>query len=89
VATNSLPVPGSNATVQGAVTVGIAFNGSANGEGPISASLTQDVVGVYLVAFKVPSGLPSGTTSLGFDISVLPQGSSTVYYSTLGTFPVQ
>jgi uncharacterized protein (TIGR03437 family) len=89
VATNSLPVPGSNATVQGTVTVGIAFNGSASGEGPISASLTQDVVGVYLVAFQVPSGLPSGTTSVGFSVSVLPQGSSTVYYSTLGTFPVQ
>jgi len=88
VATNSLPVPGSNATVQGTVTVGIAFNGSASGESPISASLTQDIVGVYLVAFQVPSGVPSGT-NVGFDISVLPQGSSTVYYSTLGTFPVQ
>ena len=88
VATNSLPVPGSNATVQGTVTVGIAFNGSASGESPISASLTQDIVGVYLVAFQVPSSVPSGT-NVGFDISVLPQGSSTVYYSTLGTFPVQ
>jgi uncharacterized protein (TIGR03437 family) len=89
VATNSLPVPGSNATVQGTVTVGIAFNGSASGESPISASLAQDTVGVYLVAFQVPSGLPSGTTNVGFSVSVLPQGSSTVYYSTLGTFPVQ
>jgi uncharacterized protein (TIGR03437 family) len=88
VATNSLPVPGSTAAVQGSVIVGIAFNGSASGESPISASLTQDLVGVYLVAFQVPSGVPSGS-NVGFSISVVPQGSSTVYNSTLGSFPVQ
>ena len=88
VATNSLPIPGSTANVQGTVTVGIAFNGSASGESPISASLTQDIVGVYLVAFQVPSSIPSGS-NVGFSVSVLPQGSGTVYYSTLGTFPVQ
>jgi uncharacterized protein (TIGR03437 family) len=88
VATNSLPVPGSNVTVQGTVTVGIAFNGSASGESPISASLTQDIVGVYLVAFQVPSSVPSGS-NVGFSISVVPQGSSTPYYSMLGSFPVQ
>lgn len=88
VATNSLPVPGSTASVEGSVIVGIAFNGSASGESPISASLTQDLVGVYLVAFQVPSGVPSGS-NVGFSISVVPQGSSTVYNSTLGSFPVQ
>jgi uncharacterized protein (TIGR03437 family) len=88
VATNSLPIPGSTASVQGTVTVGIAFNGSASGESAISASLTQDIVGVYLVAFQVPSSVPSGT-NVGFDISVVPQGSSTPYYSMLGSFPVQ
>jgi uncharacterized protein (TIGR03437 family) len=88
VATNSLPVPGANDTVQGTVIVGIAANGSASGESPISASLTQDIVGVYLVAFQVPSSVPSGT-NVGFSISVLPQGGSTIYNSTLGAFPVQ
>jgi uncharacterized protein (TIGR03437 family) len=88
VATNSLPVPGSNATVQGNVIVGIAVNGSASGESPISASLTQDIVGVYLVAFQVPSSIPSGS-SVGFSVGVVPQGSSSVYNSILGTFPVQ
>jgi uncharacterized protein (TIGR03437 family) len=83
VATNSVPVPGSNPTVQGTVIVGI----SANGVGLISATLSQDIVGVYLVAFQVPSSVPSG--NVGFSIGLLPQGSSTVYYSTLGTFPVQ
>jgi uncharacterized protein (TIGR03437 family) len=88
VATNSLPVPGSNATVLGTVIVGLNVNGSASGESPISASLTQDIVGVYLVSFQVPSSVPSGS-NVGFDIGVLPQGSGTVYYSTLGSFPVQ
>jgi uncharacterized protein (TIGR03437 family) len=88
VATNSLPVPGSNDTVQGTVIVGIAVNGSASGVNTISASLTQDIVGVYLVAFQVPSSVPSGS-SVGFSVGVLPQGGSTIYNSTLGTFPVQ
>jgi uncharacterized protein (TIGR03437 family) len=88
VATNSLPVPGSNATVQGTVIVGIAVNGSGSGVNVISASLTQDIVGVYLVEFQVPSSVPSGT-NIGFSVGVLPQASSTIYNSTLGTFPVQ
>ncbi len=51
VATNSLPVPGSNATVQGTVIVGRQRQRRAN---LISASLTPDIVGVYEVAFQVP-----------------------------------
>lgn len=88
VATNSLPVPGSSANVQGIVIVGISSNGSASGETPSSAALTQDIVGVYLVAFQVPSSVPSGST-VGFSVGVLPQGGNTVYYSVLGSFPVQ
>jgi uncharacterized protein (TIGR03437 family) len=85
VATNSLPVPNSTAKVQGTVIVGI------NGQGVnyISATLTPDLVGVYEVAFQVPSSVPSGSTA-GFSIGILPQGSTgPVYYSTLGMFPVQ
>jgi uncharacterized protein (TIGR03437 family) len=88
IATNSLPVPGSNDTVQGTVIVGLNVGGSVSGESPISASLTQDIVGVYLVAFQVPSSAAS-PSNVGFSIGLLPQGSSTVYYSTLGAFPVQ
>lgn len=84
VATNSLPVPGSTATVQGTVIVGVNGGGATL----ISASLTPDIVGVYEVAFIVPSTVSSGTNT-DFSIGVLPQGTSKVYYSTLGYFPVQ
>ena len=66
--------------------MGIAVNGSASGESPISASLTQDIVGVYLVAFQVPSSIPSGS-NVGFSVSVLPQGSGTVYLQHAGYIP--
>jgi uncharacterized protein (TIGR03437 family) len=84
VATNSLPVPGSTAAVQGTVIVGV----NGNGASLISATLTPDIVGVYEVAFVVPSSVASGTNT-DFSIGVLPQGTSKVYYSTLGYFPVQ
>jgi uncharacterized protein (TIGR03437 family) len=84
VATNSLPVPGSTATVQGTVIVGV----NGNGANLISAHLSPDIVGAYEVAFQVPSSVPSGTNT-DFSIGLLPQGSSQVYYSTLGFFPVQ
>jgi uncharacterized protein (TIGR03437 family) len=84
VATNSLPVPGSKVTPQGTVIVGI----NGNGANLISATLSPDIVGVYQVTFQVPSTVTSGTNA-SFSIGLLPMGSGTVYYSTLGTFPVQ
>lgn len=84
VATNSLPVPGSSAKVLGTVIVGV----NGGGVPLISANLTQDIVGVYVVAFQVPSSVPSGTNA-GFSIGIEPQGTTNVYYSSLGTFPVQ
>jgi uncharacterized protein (TIGR03437 family) len=84
VATNALPVPGSTATVQGTVIAGV----NGGGASLISAILSPDIVGVYEVAFVVPSSVPSGINT-DFSIGVLPQGTSKVYYSTLGYFPVQ
>jgi hypothetical protein len=84
VATNALPVPGSTDTVQGTVIVGV--NGA--GANLISANLSPDIIGAYEVAFQVPSSVASGTNA-GFSIGVLPQGSSSVNYSSLGFFPVQ
>ena len=84
VATNALPVPGSTATVQGTVIAGVNGGGAT----VISAALSPDIVGVYLVTFVVPSSVPSGTNT-DFSIGLLPQGTSKVYYSTLGYFPVQ
>jgi uncharacterized protein (TIGR03437 family) len=84
VATNSLPVPGSTAKVQGTPIVGV--NGA--GANVISASLSPDLVGVYEVTFQVPMSVPSGTNA-SFSIGLLPQGSGAVNYSSLGYFPVQ
>jgi uncharacterized protein (TIGR03437 family) len=84
VATNALPVPGSMDTVQGTVIVGI--NGA--GANLISASLSPDIIGAFEVAFQVPSSVASGTNA-SFSIGVLPPGSSSVNYSSLGFFPVQ
>lgn len=84
VATNALPAPGSKATLQGTVIVGL------NGQGIPSAgtALSSDLVGVQTVSFTLPSSTPSGTS--GFSIGVLyPTGGSTIYYSYLGKFPVQ
>ena len=83
VATNSLPIPGSAATVQGTVIVGFAGGGIPF----TSAQASPDLIGVYEVSFQVPSTGPTGNQS--FSIGLLPAGSSTVYYSALGTFPVQ
>jgi uncharacterized protein (TIGR03437 family) len=84
IATNALPVPGSAATVQGTVIVGVNGGGATL----ISATLSPDIVGVYEVAFVVPSSVASGTNT-DFSMGLLPQGTSKVYYSTLGYFPVQ
>jgi hypothetical protein len=64
----------------------VGING--NGATLVSASLSQSIVGVGTVAFQVPSSVPSNTTA-SFSIAVLPQGTSTIYYSSLGFFPVQ
>jgi len=84
VATNSLPVPGGTAAVLGTVIAGVNGGGAT----VISAALSPDIVGVYQVAFVVPSSVPSGTNT-DFSMGLLPQGTSKVYYSSLGYFPVQ
>ena len=84
VATNAVPAPGSNPTIQGTVIVGIDGNGA-----PFTgAAVSPDIVGVEMVTFVVPSSIPTGTAT--FSIGVLyPSSGSTVYYSGLGMFPVQ
>ncbi len=83
VTTNALPAPGSSPSVLGTIIVGM------NGQGvPLnSASVSTDLVGVETVSFVVPSSTSSGNST--FSIGVLPQGSSTVYYSQVGVFPIQ
>ena len=84
VATNDLPAPGSNPTIQGTIIVGIDGNGAPL----MSSAISTDLVGVETVTFVVPTTIAAGTAT--FSIGVLyPSSGSTVYYSGLGMFPVQ
>ena len=84
VATNTLPVPGSNANVQGQVIVGVN-----NGGVPLTyARLSPDLPGVYLVAFMVPTDAAIGN-NIVFSIGIVPLNSSTVFYSAGSLIPIQ
>jgi uncharacterized protein (TIGR03437 family) len=82
-ATNSLPAPGSTPAIQGTIIVGM----NGNGVPLVGSSVSPDVVGLETVSFVVPSNTPSGNST--FSITVIPQGSSKGYNSSLGFFPVQ
>jgi uncharacterized protein (TIGR03437 family) len=84
VATNALPAPGSNPSVQGTIIAGM------NGQGVslVGSTISPDLVGVETVSFIVPSTTPAGNST--FSVGVLyPSSGSTVYYSNVGVFPVQ
>jgi len=84
VATTALPVPlGTPATVLGTVIPGM----NGGGVPLLYAQLSEDLPGIYLVAFQVPTTLPQGNDTLS--IGIIPQGSTTAYYSALATVPVQ
>ena len=75
VATNALPIFGVASSVTGKVIVGINNAGV-----PVSfAQLSEDMLGVYLVAFQIPTGTATG--NVDFSIGVAPVGATTVYYS--------
>ncbi len=84
IATNSLPAPGSSPAIQGTIIVGM----NGGGVPLMAATLSPDLVGVETVSFMVPATTPSGKTST-FSVGIIPPGSSTPFYSTVGFFPVQ
>jgi uncharacterized protein (TIGR03437 family) len=83
VGSNSVAAPGSVTTPQGTVVVGMAGRGVPL----ISAQLSPDMIGVWLVTFTVPSDLPAGNAT--FSVSVIPTGSSTPISSGSAVIPVQ
>lgn len=85
VATNSLPAFGVTSAVTGTVIVGVNNAGV-----PVTfAQLSQDLIGVYLVAFTVPP-VPSGSNgNLVFSIGLVPSGSTTPYYSNPAAIYIQ
>ncbi len=84
VGTNSVPAPGSTSTPTGTVIVGMS-----GGSVPLmSAKRSEDLPGVFLVTFQVPSDMATGN-NVPFSIGVIPSGSSTVIYSATAGVPVQ
>jgi len=83
VGTGSVAAPGGPALVTGSVIVG--FN---TGAVPVvQAERSKDLPGVYLVAFDIPKDAPI-SNNVNFSIGVVPAGSNSAYYSTLGKIPV-
>lgn len=85
VATNALPAFGVAAGATGTVIVGVNNAGV-----PVTfAQLSQDLIGVYLVAFTVPAP-PSGSNgNVVFSIGLIPSGSTTPYYSNAAAIYIQ
>lgn len=84
VATGALPPPGITAIPQYQVVVGMAGRGVPL----MSAQLSPDRVGVWIVTFSIPADITAGN-SVSFSISVIPTGSSTPISSGTSSIPVQ
>lgn len=82
IATGALPQPGTTATVNGTVVPGMAGQAIPL----VSAQLSADLPGIYLVAFQVPTGIQTGN-SVNFSIGIQVNGSTV--YSGLSHLPVQ
>jgi uncharacterized protein (TIGR03437 family) len=84
VGTTAVPVPGgAPATVLGTVVPGM------NGAGLplVYAQLSEDLPGIYVVAFQIPATEATGN-NVSFSIGVIPVGASTAFYSAPTTVPV-
>ncbi len=86
----ALPPPSTTAgqtnalNVQGTVIVGMAGQGL-----PLNyARLSDDLVGVYVVSFQIPSDMSTGN-NVSFSVGVIPPGASTAIYSATTKVPVQ
>ncbi len=86
----AVPPPSTNAgqinplTVQGTVIVGMAGLGL-----PLNyARLSDDIPGVYVVSFQIPSDMTTGS-NVNFSVGVIPPGASTAIYSGVSKVPVQ
>ncbi len=69
---------------QGTVIVGMAGQGV-----PLNyARLSEDIPGVFIVSFQIPSGIATGN-NVSFSIGLLPAGASTAFYSATTKIPIQ
>ncbi len=84
VGTSSVPPPGSSATVQGTVIAGM----NGGGVPVVSARLSEDLPGVYVVAFQIPADMTTGN-DVTFSVGVVPPGGSAAINSNAVKIPVQ
>jgi len=84
VGTNSVASPGAVVSPKGTVVVGMAGRGIPL----ISAQLSDELLGVWMVTFTVPADVNTGN-NLTFSVSVVPAGSGSPISSGTTTIPVQ
>jgi len=85
VPTGALPPPGINAIPQYQVVVGMAGGGVPL----ISAQLSPDRVGVWMLNFQIPANVNATNGLATFSVSVVPTGSSSAISSGTTNIPVQ
>jgi uncharacterized protein (TIGR03437 family) len=84
VGTTAVPVPGgAPSMVLGTVVPGM----NGGGLPLVYAQASEDLPGIYVVAFQIPSTEAQGSDT--FSIGIIPQGSTTAYYSAPATVPVE
>lgn len=83
VSTNALPLPTAQSMAVNTLIIGVANAGVPL----ISAQLSPDLVGVYLVSFQVPTNAPSGNQP--FSVGVIPAGAQNPVYSNGAALPIQ
>jgi len=82
-APSNSPTSASNAAVAGTVVPGM----SGSGASLVYAKLSEDLPGVYVVAFQIPTSGPTGN-DISYSVSVIPLGSNTPISSGLSKIPV-
>ncbi len=84
VGTGSLPVPGSDALVSGQVIAGVNNAGAR----VVTARLSPNLIGVYEVAFQVPSDAPAGNDVV-LSVAVNAPGDGQTRFSNGSKLPIQ
>jgi uncharacterized protein (TIGR03437 family) len=83
IGTNSIPVPGTDSVVNGQVIVGVNNQGTRL----VSAILAHNLIGVYEVAFQVPTDSATGN-DIVFSVGINVAGDSTTRFSAGTKIPI-
>jgi uncharacterized protein (TIGR03437 family) len=84
VPTDSVASPGAVVTPRGTVVIGMAGGGIPL----VSAQMSDELVGLWMVTFTVPTDAPTGD-NVSFSVSVIPAGGSSPISSAPSSIPVR